>query len=565
MIQNMFKLKGYIVFIFALISTPVIIGDQPVITAQEELDLELFETHSQGGKPFFDLLDNTQTMIGKKALKTMLRNPLHSKQSLEQRQQIIKELAQESIAQTIAQELHTFRLHEPALYSLLDNQDPIQKAALEEFYFSMPSLKQYNTSPTLLTGLQALGVAAMFGPLLEHALLHFFISNAVKEKYHIGCNHDHAHDHDAVSAGPASLLIYNAYNIGHWSFHFLGAKAIYDHIKQKALVIKSMQASLMSASQCIQSMEQVYKTVQKDSLVSQHIPHHDAASLLFETPEKLPAGDTSAQLIELLKSNTFQGAPSVWSNIGNVLTAYRLMETAHVLRATFEYIGQIDAHASIAHLYTAHKDDHHPYTFALYQIEDTPQVIMEHVWNPHLGIKCCTHSMALGNTMPNTSIITGDNAAGKSTMIKSMALALLLGQTLTIVPADKLSFTPFAKICSSIKHADNIQAGTSLFITETLKAQQLLDTLGIMAASEFTFAIFDELFRSTSFEKGQKTAYEFVSTLGKCPKILALVATHYAHLTTLEDEQPHLFRNYLSQVRTNSQGAPIFELTAKNQ
>lgn len=536
----------------------------PVITTQEEMDLELFETSNPGGKSFFQLLDKTQTTIGSKTLKNIMQNPLRTKQALEHRQNIIKEFIDPIFLNKIRQELIIFNRNEHGLYSLWQAQDSVQKAALQEFYFNITPLKQYNASPALLSALQVLSVGNMFGPLIEHALLHFFISNAVKEKYHIGCNHDHAHDHAHVHAGPTSQLVYNIYNAAHFSFHLMNLKGIYDHIMQKAFVIRSMQERLICASECIRSMRNLYHIAQKNPLVVDSIPQCNAIALLFDAPEKISEDDTSVQLIEILSANTFQGQPSVWSNIGNVLAAYHLMENAHALRSALAFVGAIDAHASIALLYNENKANHHPFTFAQYENHPTPQATMVNVWNPHLGNKCCTHSMQLGASEPNNSIITGDNAAGKSTMIKSMALAILLGQTFTIVPADFLSFTPFAKISTSIKHADNIQAGTSLFITETLKAQALLDALSAMGESDFSFAIFDELFKSTSFEKGQKTAYELIQTMANEHKrSLALVATHYEHLTNLQKQHPTLFKNYTSRARINPQGATIFELISE--
>ena len=88
------------------------------------------------------------------------------------------------------------------------------------------------------------------------------------------------------------------------------------------------------------------------------MPYYDSVARLFDTPNELPIDDTSAQLIELLRSNTFQGQASVWSNIGKVLAAYHLIENAHALRAALEYVGEIDAHASIALLYTQNQNNY---------------------------------------------------------------------------------------------------------------------------------------------------------------------------------------------------------------
>lgn len=529
----------------------------PVITTQEETDLELFETTSAQGVPIFHLLDKTQTIIGRNTLKNILKNPLHTERELIARQNIIKQFTDQTLASAVTHELEIFKKHEYALYSLWQPQDPVQAAALEEFYFTMSALKKYNASPTLLSALQVLNVGNMFFPLIEHAVLHFLISDKVKETYHIGCsNHNHNHTN-----ADSAFLAYNIYNTIHSGLHLWNAKGLYDHIKQKALVIKSMQESLISASRCIESMRRLYNISQQQEGFKKYLPHYTAIANIFDETRTLPAGDTSSQLIEILAANTFQGQSSVWSNIGNVLAAYHLMENAHALRDALAFTGEMDAHNAIAKLYTQHQAEPHHYTYALFKTSEKPEARFMNVWNPYLGNACCTHSMELGATMPNNSIITGDNAAGKSTLIKSMALTILLGQTLTIVPADIVSFTPFAKITTSIKHVDNIQAGTSLFITETLKAQTLLDTLeNTLSETQFSFAIFDELFKSTNPEKGQKTAYKLISSLAKHPNSLALVATHYAQLTNLEEQNPALFRNYISQSRTNDQGKPIFEL-----
>lgn len=536
----------------------------PVITQQEELDLELFQTTNPETKPFFDRIDCTHTVLGKKFLQNIIRQPLNNKEELENRQELIKALGEPTRMQAVNQALLAFKAHESALYDLWQPQDAVQEAALEEFYFKLTSLTSYNANPALLNVLQLCTTANLFAPLIEHLLLHFFISNAVKEKYHIGCNHDHHHDHDHAHASPASLLVYNLYNVAHFSFHLMGAKAIYDHITQKATVIKNMQHNLISASRCIESLHSLYTTGKNNPSIAS-LPHYQAVAELFEQSDLLPECDTSAQLIAILGTSTFKTTASVWSNIGNVLAAYQLMEHAHALKSALEYVGAIDAHASIARLYTRHENEYHAYTFAKYNNQTTPHASLVNVWNPHLGNACCTHSMDMGSGNPTTSIIVGDNAAGKSTMIKSMALAILLGQTLTIVPADQATFTPFAKITTSIKHSDNVQAGTSLFIAETLKAQALLDTLEYeLKAGQFSFAVFDELFKSTSFEKGERTAMELISTLGKkYPNNLTLVATHYANLTELASQDPLVFKSYLSQKRRTLQGNTVFELTAK--
>lgn len=562
MIKNNANINQCILYALIILSLNIngVPNQAPVITTQEEIDLELFETSNQESKPLFHFLDKTHTKVGSDTLKTILKNPLHTTPELEQRQNIIKTLTDSKTAYAIAEQLRVFKKHEDALYSLWQPQDPIQELALQEFYFNKPSLKKYNASPTGLNILQLLNVSSLSATLIEHIVMHFFISEYVKQQYHIGCNHNHSHDHE--HAGSITRMIYTMYNTAHFGFHVWNLKGLYDHIKQKATVIKGMQEKLISANQCIQSMHNLYLLSKHIPNITQHLPSYIHIKNLFEEPRSLELHDTSAQLITLLSSKTFQGKASLWSNIGNTLTAFHLMKNAHTLRNALAFIGQIDAHAAIAQLYTQRASESRAYTYAQFSTHNSPHISITHVWNPYLGNACCTHSMTLGNQAPNNSIITGDNAAGKSTAIKSIALAILLAQTLTIVPAEHAYFTPFAKITTSIKHVDNIQAGASLFVAETLKAQALLDLLEQTnnTPSHFSFSIFDELFKSTNPEKGQKTAYDFISSLGKYPNSLALIATHYNQLTTLEDLSPQTFRNYFSRALPLEPNATVFEL-----
>ena len=62
-------------------------------------------------------------------------------------------------------------------------------------------------------------------------------------------------------------------------------------------------------------------------------------------------------------------------------------------------------------------------------------------------------------------LVTGSNASGKSTFLKSVAINALLAQTVHTCPAEEYS-APFYRIYSSMALADNIEAGESYYIVE---------------------------------------------------------------------------------------------------
>ena len=222
-------------------------------------------------------------------------------------------------------------------------------------------------------------------------------------------------------------------------------------------------------------------------------------------------------------------------------------------------MAEIDAYLAIATLYNDNQNSNTPYSFANYASNDMPFINAQAYWNPLIGRSQNTNCFSLGFKKPSVAIITGPNAAGKSTNLKSMALLALLAQTFTIVPASYLEFTPFAKIGTFINHIDS--AGSSLFTTELSKANMLIDTLNNkIAKSEFALIVFDELFKSTSPEQGQEKAYSLIKYLGNFKNSICIVSTHYAKLTILESENAAIFKNYTAQANQNDQGTMVFTL-----
>jgi len=300
----------------------------------------------------------------------------------------------------------------------------------------------------------------------------------------------------------------------------------------------------------------LYTLIKDEKNFAQDLTHFNQLHSLFTSQD-------SKELINMLKKNTFQGDPSLLSNIGNILSAYKHVKNAEPCKAAVQALGELDAYLSIAQLYREHKDKAVYYSFAHYASNEQPFINAQGFWNPFLGYQHSTPStLSIGINEPNTIIITGPNAAGKSTNLKSVALLALLAQTFTIVPCAHLECTPFIKIVTFFKHWDNIQAGNSLFTTELIKANSLIDTLqNKLLHSQFSLVVFDELFKSTSPEKGQETAYGLIKFLGNFKNALCLVSTHYPKLTALEQENPALFKNYTAQANRDENGTIIYTFT----
>ncbi|MBL1411208.1 MutS-related protein [Sphingobacterium faecale] len=91
--------------------------------------------------------------------------------------------------------------------------------------------------------------------------------------------------------------------------------------------------------------------------------------------------------------------------------------------------------------------------------------------------------------------LTGANMAGKSTFLRSLALALYIAHLGFPVPADSMEFSVLDGIFTTINLPDDLGMGASHFYVEVLRVKDVVESL---RAGKSIFVIFDELFRGTN-------------------------------------------------------------------
>lgn len=85
--------------------------------------------------------------------------------------------------------------------------------------------------------------------------------------------------------------------------------------------------------------------------------------------------------------------------------------------------------------------------------------------------------------------------AGKSTFLRSLALALYIAHLGFPVPADSMEFSVLDGIFTTINLPDDLGMGASHFYVEVLRVKDVVESL---RAGKSIFVIFDELFRGTN-------------------------------------------------------------------
>jgi len=137
-------------------------------------------------------------------------------------------------------------------------------------------------------------------------------------------------------------------------------------------------------------------------------------------------------------------------------------------------------------------------------------------------------------------IITGPNMSGKSTLIRQVALIVLLAQVGSFVPASQARLGLVDRIFTRIGAQDEIHAGQSTFMVEMIETANILHH-----ATPRSLLILDEIGRGTSTYDGVSIAWAVVEYIHNHPRLHAktLFATHYHELTQLADLLPGV-RNY---------------------
>ena len=182
---------------------------------------------------------------------------------------------------------------------------------------------------------------------------------------------------------------------------------------------------------------------------------------------------------------------------------------------------------------------------------------MKKIWHPYLNKQICDNTVKNNLDMRNNILITGPNAAGKSTFIKSVIINILLAQTICITSAKEFKITPFYMI-ETYLHIPDSKGSQSLFEAEMYRSRDYLNRINELKENEFSFIVLDEIFSSTNYVEGYSGAYAILKKMSTFQNILSMITTHYSDLDRLEEDTSGRIENYKFEVTYDMNNEILF-------
>lgn len=142
-------------------------------------------------------------------------------------------------------------------------------------------------------------------------------------------------------------------------------------------------------------------------------------------------------------------------------------------------------------------------------------------------------------------IITGSNTGGKTVVIKTVGLFLLMAKAGMFLPCNEAKLYPFERVLADIGDDQSIAQNLSTFSSHMTNIIDILND-----SDENTFVVIDEICAGTDPQEGAILAQVILEKLAQ-KGVISCITTHYGELKALEFSNPY-FKNACVEFDTQS-------------
>jgi hypothetical protein len=158
-------------------------------------------------------------------------------------------------------------------------------------------------------------------------------------------------------------------------------------------------------------------------------------------------------------------------------------------------------------------------------------------------------------TLNKQLIITGPNAAGKTTIIKATLFNIILSQQIGFGFYKTAQINPYEYLHCYLNIPDT-SGRDSLFQAESRRCKEIL-TCMLEHPTDRHFCIFDELYSGTNPYEAIASAYGYIDFISKKPNVDLILTTHYIELCELLAKHERIMNLHMS---TSSEGLYLYKI-----
>ena len=499
-------------------------------------DLNVFNDNS-----VFNAINKTKTIFGEIKLGILLYSPIDDIIKLQKRQNIIKQLL--FVYKNINPILNDVKKKENDILWLLKEKNEEETEYINSVYCTNNWLKWVNNSSFLLNLIHYYNViftpfSALVSPFIS-IILAFIIFRFVL----------------GIKIG--IFKFYRCFKMGlNSSFSFLGPQ--YEMISQIIyfiLYVVSGYKSIVNSQTRMDKCKLIHKKLSSvhcllDSIVSINLILTKIGIFEYFWNSSLEKD------FNIIKENfNISRNYKFFQNWGNVLITFsKLDKYRNNISNLMYFIGNIDSMLSITKIKMKKQ-----VCFTNFLKESKPLININGMLHPILINKNpILNDLNLQNN--KNILLFGPNASGKSLLIKSLVLNVLLSQTLTISCANNMDITPFS-VLNTYLNIPDIVGKESLFEAEVHRCKDYISRIKNLSNNKFALTIFDELFSSTNYYEGLSTSYAICKYLSKYSNCINIITTHFHKLCKLEKEGA--FKCYKMKITQKKDGKIEFHYKLK--
>ena len=488
--------------------------DSMNLSSQSIKHLEIFNTYEGDSKgSLFHTINKTVTPLGSRQLKSWLRSPLTSKNQIEARHDQVELWTKES-----------FKLK--SLREMLRDVGDLERRSLKLTYSSCSpaDLRRLFLS---LSGVLNLAKFLDLSSFLKEEIIKAqnLIASSIKE--------------EAPSSLNGGSFIKKGFDAGLDEVTSLSENA-HESIR---LMEENEKRSTKISSLKIRYNKVFGYYIEVTKVHSQKIPSVYICKQTLTSCERFTT--KSLQELEEKVLSATSKRNELETEIFHKIKKQLLDQTPHFLKVA-EGISELDVLSSLAWLALEKK-------YIRPKLNMKKDLFIEQSRHPVVEVLCeksfVSNDIFMGEGQG--LLITGPNMAGKSTLMRQMALCVLLSQIGSFIPATQAHLPIYHSLYTRIGASDFLSQGLSTFMVEMSETSKLLNE-----ANTKSLVIIDEIGRGTSTYDGLSLAQSILEyLLGH--HIHFIFSTHYQELTHLEAHFSNLKNKHMSAKK--NQGQIIFE------